>query len=65
VTRDQLLENLRWLAEGNPKYAGTSEEGKQNAVVANLLADDFLLSYIDDQEVTKLFANIRKGYYSP
>jgi hypothetical protein len=62
MTRDQLLENLRWLAEGNPKYAGTNEEGRQNAVVAHLMADDFLLSYIDDQEVTELFNRIRKGH---
>jgi hypothetical protein len=64
VTRDLLLENLRWLAEGNPKYAGTDEEGQQNIIVAHLMADDFLLSYIDDQEVTKVFNRIRKGYSS-
>ena len=62
VTRDLLLENLRWLAAGNPEYAGTDQEGRQNAVVAHLMADDFLLSYIDDQEITKLFSKIRKGY---
>jgi hypothetical protein len=62
VTRDLLLENLRWLAEGNPKYAGTDEEGQQNIMVAHLMADDFLLSYIDDQEVTEVFNKIRKGY---
>ena len=64
MTRDRLLEDLRWLAEGNPKYASASEEGQQNIVVAHLMADDFLLSYIDDQEVTKLFNRIRKGYSS-
>ena len=64
MTRDRLLEDLRWLAEGNPKYAGTAEEGQQNTVVAHLLADNFLLSYIDDQEVTKLFNRICKGYSS-
>jgi hypothetical protein len=62
VSRDLLLENLRWLAEGNPKYAGASEEGRQNMVVAHLMADDFLLSYIGDQEVTELFNKILKGY---
>ncbi len=62
MTRDRLLDNLRWLAEGNPKYAGASEEGQQNTVVAHLMADDFLLSYIDDQEVTELFNKIPKGY---
>ena len=62
MTRDRLLEDLRWLAEGNPKYAGAREEGRQNIVVAHLMADDFLLSYIDDQEVTELFNKIRKGY---
>ncbi len=64
MTRDQLLEDLRWLAEGNPQYASASEEGRQNIVVAHLMADDFLLSYIDDQEVTKLFNKVRKGYSS-
>ena len=61
MTRDRLLEDLRWLADGNPKYVGTYEEGEQNAVVAHLMADDLLLSYIDDQEVTDLFNRIRKG----
>jgi hypothetical protein len=61
MNRDQLLEELRWLAEGNPKYAGTGEEGQQNVVVAHLMAEDFLLSYVDDQEVTELFNSIRKG----
>jgi hypothetical protein len=62
VTRDRLIEDLGWLAEGNPKYAAASEEGQQNVVVAHLMADDLLLSYIDDPEVTKLFNEIRKGY---
>ncbi len=55
-----MLENLRWLAEGNPQYAGTDEEGRQNAKVALLMADDFLLSYIGDPEVTELFNRIRE-----
>ncbi len=62
MTLEQLLEDLGWLAEGNPKYAGTDEEDRQNVVVAHLMADDFLLSYIDDQRVTELFNEIRKGY---
>ena len=62
MTRDRLIEDLRWLAEGNPKYAAASEEGQQNVVVAHLMADDLLLSYIDDREVTELFNEIRKGY---
>jgi hypothetical protein len=62
MTREQLLEDLGWLAEGNPKYAGTGEESRQNVVVAHLMADDFLLSYIDDQRVTELFNEIRKRY---
>jgi hypothetical protein len=62
MTREQLLEDLGWIAEGNPKYAGTDEEGKQDPVVAHLMADDLLLSYIDDQRVTELFNEIRKGY---
>ncbi len=61
MTRDLLLENLRWLAEGNPQYAGTDEEGRQNPAVARLMAEDFLLSYIDDEEVTELFSRIREG----
>jgi hypothetical protein len=59
MNRDRLLEDLRWLAEGNPQYAGTDEEGRQNAVVAHLMAEDFLLSYIDDQEIAELFYGIR------
>jgi hypothetical protein len=62
MTLERLLEDLRWLAEGNPKYAGTDEEDRQNAVVAHLMADDLLLSYIDDRRVTELFTEIRKGY---
>ena len=61
MTRDLLLENLRWLTEGNPKYAGTDGEGQQNAVIAHLMAEDFLLAYVDDQEVAELFRSIRKG----
>ncbi len=61
MTREQLLEDLGWLAEGNPKYAGTDEEDRQNVVVAHLMADDLLLSYIDDREVTELFYKIRRG----
>ncbi len=60
MNRDRLVNNLRWLAEGNPQYAGTDEEGRQNARVALLMADDFLLSYIDDREVTNLFNRIRE-----
>ena len=57
-----MLEDLRWLAQGNPQYAGTAEEGQQNPVVAHLMADDLLLSYIDDREVSDLFNGIPKGY---
>ena len=64
MDREQLLENLRWLAEGNPQYAGTDEEGRQNTEVAHLMADDFLLSYLDDREITDLFYSIRKGNVS-
>jgi hypothetical protein len=62
MDRDRLVDELRWLAEGNPRYAGTGEEGRKDPVVAHLMADDFLLSYIDDREVTDLFNGIRKGY---
>ncbi len=61
MDRERLLENLRWLAEGNPQYAGTDEEGRQNPVVARLMAHDFLLSYIDDREITELFDRIARG----
>ena len=56
---DRLLENLGWLAEGNPRYAGTDEEGRQNGALARVMADDFLLGYIDDPEVTELFDKLR------
>ena len=62
VNRDRLVQDLRWLAEGNPKYAGTSEEGQQNMMVARLMAEDLLLSYIGDREVIELYNRIRKGY---
>jgi len=62
MTLERLLEDLRWLAEGNPKYAGTDEEDRQNPAVARLMADDLLLSYIDDRRVTELFNEIRKAY---
>ena len=61
MDRDRLLEDLRWLAGGNPQYAGTDQEGRQNGSVAHLMADDLLLSYIDDREVTELFYKIRRG----
>jgi len=62
MNRDRLLRDLRWLAEGNPRYVGTDEEGKRNPTVAQLMADDLLLSYIGDGEVTELFNEIRRGY---
>ena len=61
MDRDRLLEDLGWLAEGNPQYAGTDEEGRQNQEVAHLMADDLLLAYIDDEEITTLFNRIRKA----
>jgi len=62
MDRDRLLEDLRWLAEGNPRYAGTEEEGKQNSELAKLMAEDLLLSYIGDEEVTEVFNEIRRGH---
>ncbi|MBD0357157.1 MAG: hypothetical protein ICV57_08280 [Rubrobacter sp.] len=62
MNRDRLLRDLRWLAEGNPRYAGTNEEGEQNPAVARLMAEDLLLSYIGDGEVTQVFDEIRRGY---
>ena len=61
MERGRLLEDLRWLAEGNPQYAGTDEEGRQNPEVARLMADDLLLAYIGDEEITALFNRIRKA----
>jgi hypothetical protein len=60
MDRYRLLENLRWLAEGNPKYAGTDEEGRPNEALARMMAEDFLLGYIDDPEVTELFDKLRE-----
>ena len=62
MNRDRLLRDLRWLAEGNPRYAGSNEEGEQNPAVARLMAEDLLLSYIGDGEVTQAFDEIRRGY---
>ena len=62
MDRDRLLRDLTWLAEGNPRYAGTDEEGEQNRRVARLLAEDLLLSYIGDAEVTDAFNDVRMGY---
>ena len=64
MDRDRLLRDLRWLAEGNPRYAGTDEEGRQNPELATLMAEDLLLSYIGDGEVTEVFNEIR-GRHSP
>jgi hypothetical protein len=62
MDRDRLLRDLGWLAEGNPRYAGTEEEGRQNPELAQLMAEDFLLSHIGDGEVTELFNEIRRGH---
>ena len=61
MDRDRLLQDLGWLAEGNPRYAGTDEEGRQNPALAHLMADDLLLAYVADEEVTTLFNRIRNG----
>ena len=60
MDRDRLLRELRWLAEGNPRYAGTQEEGRQTPELAKLMAEDLLLSYIGDGEVTDVFNEIRR-----
>ena len=62
MNRDRLLRDLRWLAEGNSRYAGTEKEGKQNPAVAKLMAEDLLLSYIGDRDITGVFNEIRRGY---
>jgi hypothetical protein len=62
MDRDRLLRDLKWLAEGNPRYAGTDEEGRQNPAVAELMAADLLLGYIGDGEVTDTFNEMRRGY---
>ena len=61
MDRDRLLRDLAWLAEGNPRYAGTDEEGEQNPAVARLMAEDLLLSYIGDAEVTAAFNEVSRG----
>jgi hypothetical protein len=61
MNRDRLLRDLRWLAEDNPRYAGTEEEGRQNPELAKLMAEDLLLSYIGGGEVTEGFNEIRRG----
>ena len=62
MDRDSLLRDLTWLDEGNPRYAGTDEEGEQNPALARLMAEDLLLGYIGDPEVTGVFNEIRAGY---
>ena len=62
MDRDRLIRDLTWLAEGNPRYAGTDEEGVQNPTLARLMAEDLLLSYIGDAEVTEVFNEVRRGY---
>ena len=64
MDRVGLLRDLGWLAEGNPRYAGTEEEGRQNPAVAQLMAEDLLLSYIGDREITEVFNEIRTGHSS-
>ena len=61
MDRDRLLRDLRCLAGGNPRYTGTEEEGRQNPELTTLMAEDLLLSYIDDEEVTEVFNEIRRG----
>ena len=62
MDRERLLRDLAWLAGGNPRYAGTREEGGQNPELAKLMAEDLLLSYIGDTEVTAAFDEVRRGY---
>ena len=62
MDRDRLLRELKWLADGNPRYAGSEEEGKQNTELAKLMADDLLLSYIGDEEVSEVFNEVSRGY---
>ena len=64
MDRVGLLRDLKWLAEGNPRYAGAEVEGRQNPELAKLMAEDLLLSYIGDGEVTEVFNEIRRGHSS-
>jgi hypothetical protein len=64
MDRYRLLRDLTWLAEGNPRYVSTDEEGEQNPTLARLVAEDLLLSYIGDAQVTEVFNEVR-GSYSP
>ena len=61
VDRDRLLRDLGWIAEGNPRYAGTDEEDRQDQALARLMAEDLLLTYIDDAEVTGIVNGIRRA----
>ena len=62
MDRERLLRDLAWLAEGNPRYAGTDEEGEQNPALARLLAEDLLLGYIGDGEITAAFNEVRESH---
>jgi hypothetical protein len=62
LDRERLLRDLAWLSEGNPRYAGTDEEGEQNPTLARLMAEDLLLSYIGDDEVTEAFNEVSRDY---
>jgi hypothetical protein len=62
MDRDRLLRDLTWLTEGNPRYAGTDEEGEQNTTLARQMGEDLLLSYIGDAQVTAVFNEVRGGH---
>jgi hypothetical protein len=51
---------IAWIGRGC--YAGTEEEGEQNTTLAWLMAEDLLLSYIGDAQVTAAFDEVRGGY---
>jgi hypothetical protein len=55
VTRDELLKNLRALLDDNDKYNGPEEWHKA--------ADQYLLDFIDDDDVYRAFYDIPKWYY--
>ena len=65
ITRDRLLENLRWLEEGSSKYVGASEESqRETTMVVHPMDDHFLLNYIDAKDAPNLLYEVCVRYTS-
>ena len=63
MTRDRLLENLRWPEEGSSKYAGASEESQREMFV-HPMDEHFSLNYVDAQDAPDLFDEVCVRYSS-